>query len=67
MGISAAKYFPCCFESCRRTRDEVMQNTPVDPFPPFSSPDSFSYFRGVHQPADFAGSPCTFHAVNSKI
>lgn len=24
-------------------------------------PDSFSYFRGVRQPADFAGSPCTFH------
>lgn len=50
------------------TRDEVMQNTPVDPFPPFSSPPILSLiFVVVHQPADFAGSPCTFHAVNLKI
>lgn len=68
-GCIGGEIFPlCCFEPCRgHTRDEVMQNTPVDPFPPFSLPDSFSYFRGVHQPADFAGNPCTFHAVNSKI
>ena len=33
------------------------------PLPPILS----LIFVVVHQPADFAGSPCTFHAVNSKI
>lgn len=40
------------------TRDEVMQNTPVDPFPPFSSPpDSFSYFRGGTPAGGFRRKP----------